>query len=780
MAARRVADGGTTADRELGGAFVYGGGLVLSALLAYAFNALMGRRLSAEDFGTFAALLGLLLALSGPTTALLGGAAMSSARSGRIALPRWRAWILFGGVALAILGLIPLPTLARSGAWFGFGCAMWMLVSWNRGLLIGTGRLGIVGGTMTLDGLARVSIALFLTSRGWGVTGAAAGLSLGIASSFVLTQLLLPTDRSRESGPLPPEVWAAVVGLFFLAFAQFPDLLAVRLAGGSRSGGYAAAASIARIALYAQGAAAAYALRRAAVAGARRALPRSLLMSLGPGLVALVVLEAVPRQLLSLTYGGRYVEAAHLIRILGPAMAMAGTAFVLVCLMMGAGRTGWAWSVAAASILGTAAVFSVGSAPRAAAVAMLGLQGVMLGVAALHSLRAVRAEGEHGGEVVFLTWRDTRHPQGGGSERYVEEVARRLARAGRRVTIFCGGYPGAPREEVLEGVRFLRRGSWRTVYVWAVLYHLTGRFGPHEVVVDVQNGIPFFSPLYCGRRVVVLVHHVHREQWDMLFGGRAAKAGWWIESRAAPWIYRRSRYITVSNATRQELAVMGVAPDRIEVVWNGSTEGLPASRSERAERPTVVYLGRLVPHKRIDLLLDAAALLAPEFPGLQVHVLGQGTWDEPLRARAEELGLRAVVSFEGFVDEARKLRLLEQAWVLVQPSVKEGWGLSVTEAAAAGTPAVAFAVGGLRESVVDGQTGLLADTFEDFVEAIRRLLASPELRDALGEAARVRAARFTWDATAEAFLEVLGETQPASEPGVVPELGSRRGRPSNA
>ncbi len=757
--------GGVTAastkvrDRDFRGAFLYGGGLVASALLAYGFNAAMGRRLNPVDFGTFAALLGVLLALSGPTTALLGGAAMAAARSGRIALPPWRMWILAVGVVAAVFGLAPLPIVARSASWFTFGCAMWMLVSWNRGLLIGVGRLGLVGTTMIVDGVTRLALAMILVARGWGVTGAAAGLSLGIGSSFVLTQFLLPTDRTRESRPLSPEVWAAVVGLFFLTVAQFPDVVAIRLANGAASGSYAAASSIARIALYAQGAAAAYALRRAAVAGARRALGRSLLLAMAPGMLALAVVEAVPRRLLSFTYGGRYVDAANLVRILGVALALSGLAFVLVSLMMGAGRTSWAWSVVATSVLGTTGVFALGSHPYGAAFGMLVLQAAVLAVVIVHSFRLFQAERQRGGEVVFLMWRDTRHPQGGGSEVYVEEVARGLAASGRKVTIFCGAYVGAEPEETVDGVRFLRRGSWRTVYLWAAIYHVMGRFGPHEVVVDVQNGIPFLSPLYCGRRVVVLVHHVHREQWRMLFGRRMARAGWWMESRLAPVLYRRSRYVAVSDATRGDLVELGVDPARVSVVRNGTTPA-HAEAPPRDDRPTLAYLGRLVPHKRIDLLLEAAARLRPRHPGLQVEIVGQGSWDGHLQRQAAELGIADSVRFRGFVDERTKRALLGRAWALVQPSVKEGWGLSVVEAAAERTPAVAFRVGGLTESIVHGKTGLLADTFDEFVDHIDRILGSPTLRDELGAAAMVHAGRFTWENAARGFGDVLAGVGP--------------------
>ena len=764
----RSQEGTRAGDREFGGAFLFAGGLAASALLGYAFNAAMGRRLSPEDFGTFAALLAVLLALSGPTTALFGGAAMSAARDGRIALPQWRFWIALGGIAAGVLGVFPLPVIVRSFAWFGLASAMWMLVAWNRGLLIGLGRLGVAGSTMAFEGLARLALALLLVERGWRVAGASAGLALGIGAAFVLTQFLLPRDRSGETRRLAPEVWAAVVGLLFLSVAQFPDVVAVRIARGSAAGSYAAASSIARIALYAQAAAAAYALRRTAVVGARRALPRTLLLSVGPAAVAVAALELFPAPLLSLTYGGRYPDAAGLIRILAPALALGGLALVLVNLMMGAGRSGWAWSVGVVSTAGTVAVFSLGSTPVGAAVAMVVLQVALLSVVALHSRWLLWPRTSTGGQVLFLNWRDTRHPQGGGSEVYVEEIARRLAASGREVTIFCAEHPNAARDERVDGVRFVRRGSWRTVYLWAAVYHALGRFGPHDVVVDVQNAVPFFSPLWCRSRVVALVHHVHREQWEMLFGPRVARAGWWVESWLSPRIYRRTRYVAVSEATRADLVRLGVEPERISVVHNGSAGfDVPAPKEER---PTLVYLGRLVPHKRIELLLEAAAILRVAHPSLQIRVVGHGPWERRLVEHARATGVDDLVSFEGFVQEATKRDILARAWVLVQPSVKEGWGLSVVEAAAAGTPAVAFRVGGLEESIVDRETGLLADTFVQFVGSIEALLDSDPLRSELGSAARSRAALFSWDDTARGMDTVLAGAPAPSPVVLVPEV----------
>src|SRR5215217_8240160 len=373
--------------------------------------------------------------------------------------------------------------------------------------------------------------------------------------------------------------------------------------------------------------------------------------------------------------------------------------------------------------------------------------------------------------VLFLNWRDTTHPEGGGSEVFVERVAAGLAAQGRPVTLFCAAHPGAPASERVGGIRVVRRGSRLGVYPQAWWAHLTGRLGAHAVVVDVQNGLPFLSALWCRRPLVVLVHHVHREQWRVVLPPLQARVGWWIESRLAPRLYRRARYVAVSEATRQELVTLGVRPAAVTVVHNGMAATGPAAAGSRTPFPSVCVLGRLVPLKRVELALEAAARIRPHLPGLRVLVVGQGWWEPRLREAVDRLGLRGAVELLGWVDEETKQRVLASSWALAMPSVKEGWGRAVLEAAANGTPTVAFrAAGGLRESVVHGSTGLLADDLDEFTRHLAWVLLNRHLRERLGEAARLHAARFTWPQSVAAFAAVLdaatapqGDRVPAGE-----------------
>jgi glycosyltransferase involved in cell wall biosynthesis len=376
--------------------------------------------------------------------------------------------------------------------------------------------------------------------------------------------------------------------------------------------------------------------------------------------------------------------------------------------------------------------------------------------------------------VVICNWRDLRHPEAGGSERFVESVASELAAMGNTVTILCAAVRGAPRNEVRAAqhnevrgaVRYRRRGGRITVYLHAA-WALLARRVVADVVIDVQNGIPFLSPLVTRRPVVALVHHVHREQWPLLFGRVAARVGWWVESHLAPVLYRRSRYVVVSEATRRELIDLGVHPSRVDVVHNG-TPALPAPKLARSPVPRVVVLGRLVPHKRVEIVVTAAALLRDRYPGLLVDVVGRGYHEAALRAHADRLGLAEQIRFRGWVSEQTKADLLAQAWVNAVPSVKEGWALSIVEAASVATPSVAFAgAGGVEESVVDGVTGVIvAGGTPEFADALDALLADNDRRGSLGLAARARAAAFTWEQAGRQVATILdGELSPVTVPG---------------
>jgi glycosyltransferase involved in cell wall biosynthesis len=365
--------------------------------------------------------------------------------------------------------------------------------------------------------------------------------------------------------------------------------------------------------------------------------------------------------------------------------------------------------------------------------------------------------------VLLLCWRDTGHPQGGGSETYVQRIGTLLADSGIDVTLRTARYRGAPRREVVDGVTISRGGGPYSVYIWAGLAMVAARLrvGPlrrvrPDVVIDTQNGVPFLARLAFGQRVAVLVHHCHREQWPVA-GRFVGRLGWLVESWLSPRMHRRNQYVTVSLPSARDLSDLGVDAARIAVVRNGLDEAPAATlTAQRSPTPRVVVLSRLVPHKQIEDALDAVAALRPRIADLHLDIVGGGWWHERLVERARRLGIADAVTFHGHVDDQTKHAVVQRSWVHVLPSRKEGWGLAVIEAAQHGVPTIGYrSSGGLTDSVIDGVTGVLVDDHNDLVDRLEHLLAEHVLRGELGAKAKARSRDFSWQQSADAMRNVL-------------------------
>ncbi len=359
--------------------------------------------------------------------------------------------------------------------------------------------------------------------------------------------------------------------------------------------------------------------------------------------------------------------------------------------------------------------------------------------------------------VTVLNWRDTTHPEGGGSERYIERISADLVADGCQVELLCSRHTRVPSRLRRDGILFRHAGGRWTVYGRALatllLERLTRR-GP-DVVIDVHNGIPFFARAVAGCPVVVLVHHVHREQWGVVFGTAMARIGWFLESRVSPRLHRGCQYVAVSEVTRRELIGLGVDDRTVAVVHNG-TRPMDHASPVRTATPSLVVLGRLVPHKRVEHALEVVAALRREFPRLTLNVIGEGWWRAELETAAIRWGVADCVTFTGFIDEQDKENVLSRSWLMLAPSVKEGWGLMVVEAATHGVPSIAYrSAGGLAESIVHGQTGILVDDdINALIDATRAVLSDDLYRNALGDAARDHVSGFSWR-TASTSMHLL-------------------------
>ncbi|MDO9357197.1 MAG: glycosyltransferase family 4 protein [Solirubrobacteraceae bacterium] len=355
----------------------------------------------------------------------------------------------------------------------------------------------------------------------------------------------------------------------------------------------------------------------------------------------------------------------------------------------------------------------------------------------------------------FVAWRDLAHPQAGGSEVVVDRYLRGLQQRGHHVQLMCGGPAGLRPYEVHE------LGGTYAQYLRAPITHAK-KFRDVDVLVDVQNGIPFFSPLWRRKPSICLVHHVHTEQWGMTFPAPVAAVGRTLEGTLMPLAYRRRPYVAVSPGTAEELAKLGIPEGQISVVTNGVELASPTA--PRSEEPMFLALGRLVPHKRIDLLLKLWEQVRPHTGGRLV-IAGDGPMLPALREQAGE-----GVELLGSVSESTKADLLSQAWLLTHPASHEGWGMVVLEAAMMRTPTLAFDVPGVRDTVCHSRTGWLMGDTAGFADQWITAAHDASLRERVGVEARSWAEGFTWDRSIDRLerllLEAAGRGVEATTMGV--------------
>jgi glycosyltransferase involved in cell wall biosynthesis len=372
-----------------------------------------------------------------------------------------------------------------------------------------------------------------------------------------------------------------------------------------------------------------------------------------------------------------------------------------------------------------------------------------------------------GRRLLVLNWRDIRHSQAGGAEQYMHQISKRWVRAGINVTWFTGRDEAQTERDTIDGVNITRAGGALALYPQAALRLLRER-GSFDAVVDCQNGIPFFSPLFAQRRVpiVQVVHHVHQEQFRTRFSPPMAALGRYLEGSAAKAVYGPRAIAAVSPSTRLELRRLGFQGP-IHVVPNGTIE-VPDTVGPRDPDPTITVVSRLVPHKRIDTLLGQVAVAATSVPRLRVEIVGDGPERPRLQQIAMDLGLDSTVTFHGYQSDDVRNNLLNRAWLTMCTSDAEGWGCSVIEAAAWGVPSLALRVPGIRDSVIDGRTGWLVDSPKELGAALvvgLDALADAGVRSKISAACREWARCFTWERSAALLAGVLFDERGGAQRG---------------
>jgi glycosyltransferase involved in cell wall biosynthesis len=354
--------------------------------------------------------------------------------------------------------------------------------------------------------------------------------------------------------------------------------------------------------------------------------------------------------------------------------------------------------------------------------------------------------------VLVVNWQDRENPHAGGAEIHLFEIFRRLTARGHRVRLVCSGWPGAAPRATIDGIEVARTGgrhSFAMLGRGAVRRAL--RAEPADVVVEDVNKLPLFLALATDRPFCAIVPH--------LFGTTAfEEAPWpmaatvWAAERPLARAYARAAFHAISESTRDDLVARGVPAGRIRVIHPGvdTIRYVPAAEVGRTAAPTFLYVGRLKRYKGISFAIRALALARARRPDLSLDIAGTGDYRRELERLTATLGLTEAVRFRGFVSEQEKIELLRRSWANVFPSPKEGWGITVVEAAACGTPSVASDSPGLRDSVRHGDTGYLVPhgDVEGLAARLLELAEDPARVASLGAGARRFAEALTWDRTA--------------------------------
>lgn len=362
--------------------------------------------------------------------------------------------------------------------------------------------------------------------------------------------------------------------------------------------------------------------------------------------------------------------------------------------------------------------------------------------------------------ILHIEYRDMKHPEAGGAEIVLFELFRRIVAQGHRVDYLCNGFSGGAGEEYQEGIRIIRRGRqayFNFLVPW--VYRRELRQNHYDLVIEGIDKIPFYMPLF-ERRVPVMAIVPH------LFGSTVFQEASWIPAtyvylmeRGVPRLYGRSLFSLLCQGTKDDLMARGLREEQARVIHPGFTHSdypAPVAKPPRI-RPTLLYVGRIKKYKGIHLGILAVQKMKARHPDVLFQIAGSGDYVEPLREMTRKLGLEANVEFAGRISHADKVRRLQQADILLYPSPKEGWGLSVLEANSCGTVVVASDSPGLREAVRDGSTGYLvphgdADALADRVD---RLITDPALYARMRAEGLAWAATFTWDKAARETLGLM-------------------------
>lgn len=359
--------------------------------------------------------------------------------------------------------------------------------------------------------------------------------------------------------------------------------------------------------------------------------------------------------------------------------------------------------------------------------------------------------------ILIFSWRGIGHPRAGGAEQVSHEHAKYWVQKGHSVTLFTSSFEGSKNFEVVDGVQIIRQGSEKlVVHICAFIWFVFGKHDKFDLVVDEVHGIPFFTPLYVRGKKLAFIHEVAKEVWWLNFNYLAALLGFTFEPFIFKFIYKGIPFMTVSESTKRDLMNFDIPAKHITVVHNGVRTIKVTSKKEK--RKTAMFIGALAKDKGIEDALRVFSLIDKRGSSWQFWVVGRGTAEylKFLKSFCKNLGIENRVKFFGFVSEKRKFVLFSKAHVLVNPSIREGWGLVNIEANSVGTPVVGYDVAGMRDSVISGKTGELVEVGDTDKLAFQIIsLVDSRVYKRFQKGALVWSRKFDWGKSGRQSLDLV-------------------------
>jgi glycosyltransferase involved in cell wall biosynthesis len=365
--------------------------------------------------------------------------------------------------------------------------------------------------------------------------------------------------------------------------------------------------------------------------------------------------------------------------------------------------------------------------------------------------------------ILILNWKDIKHPNVGGAEIIIYELAKRFVKNGDKVTWFCRNFIYGKSEEEYDGINIIRRGNLLTTYLYAPFYYWGLKEKP-DVVIDMSNTIYWQTPLWAFKsRRFAYLNQLAQEVFDYEYPSYIRGIGKLIE-KIQYLTYKTTQFIVYSKSTTSDLGLMGIDKKNIKVFPLGIDHSR-YSVGKKSKTPLFICVNRLVKMKRNDLAIYAMSIVVKKYPNAKLMIVGYGYDRFRLERLRDELGLQGVVVFQdenvlffNKVKKDEKIRLMQEAWALIFPSVKEGWGMTVTECAACGTLSIGTKVTGLQDSIIDEKTGLLVSANpspEELAQSMIRIISDSDLRNKLSKNAANYWKDFTWDNSFKSFNKLI-------------------------